>query len=649
MKTAGVRREVVRISLTGLGGLTLGAVGWLLCPPSWQWAGGLTLFLLAAVLAGWWVVWLKRLFAPWETAVPDSRQPRPQTPELLKAREALAGAWLHDDSSAVLSRVSQILTETLQVRNVLISLFSHGHLAEFGFSSQDDTVGLPIQSFEYTLWPKDFQAPLLVNQPRPHLLDTSLVPNLLAWPLHDGHEFFGIIELTHKPGGFGPSDMEFLKDLAPEIAVATRMRLRFWQEAKRSQSIQRALVQSRQRLEFLLEDSPDAIFTANLQGRILSANQACDRFFQPGGEPVSGRNLRDFLFNPGDFDIMLARLKSRQLINDFELIFDIGGSQRYTTLAITPDYDSGTSFREYQVVLRDITERVMFSQQLLETNMELMEVNRQLKDSQSQLYQQEKMASIGQLAAGIAHEINNPLGFVKSNFNTLKASVTHLEQWLKEQGEQLALPRRIQEDLEDIEAILRESDEGFERIMSIVKSLKSFSRIDQEGDRPALVDLNAALETTLVVARNEYKYVATVETVWGDIPEVECLGNQMNQVFLNLLVNAAQALASRPEGAPAGKITLRTWCQDRQVCIEFADNGPGIAPEHLSRLFEPFFTTKDVGKGTGLGLSISHDIVVNKHLGRIEVGGQPGQGAIFRVWLPVRFLGPKHLDTLEAF
>lgn len=269
---------------------------------------------------------------------------------------------------------------------------------------------------------------------------------------------------------------------------------------------------------------------------------------------------------------------------------------------------------------------------------------KQLEEAQSQLMQSEKLASIGQLAAGVAHEINNPIGFVNSNLGTLKIYVGDLLRIIElyERGEPLlaavdpALLESIRgacrdADLDflrnDIETLIVESIDGTARVRLIVQNLRDFSRADSgQWER---VDLHAGLESTLNVVSNEIRYKADVVREFGTLPEVECMPAQLNQVFMNILINAAQCI---PEH---GTITLRSGCLGDEAWISIADTGCGIPPERLGRIFDPFFTTKPVGQGTGLGLSVSYGIV-NKHGGRIDVQSQPGQGTTFTIWLPMR-------------
>lgn len=277
----------------------------------------------------------------------------------------------------------------------------------------------------------------------------------------------------------------------------------------------------------------------------------------------------------------------------------------------------------------------------IEKNQQLL-LNSQLKEAQSHLVQSEKMASIGQLAAGVAHEINNPIGYINSNLTSLKTYIDNLLALVavyetaeatssdSEQLEQIkAFKQKI--DLEflktDVLDLLVESREGATRVKQIVQNLKDFSHLGSDDDWQ-WSDLHVGLETTLNIVNNEVKYKAKVVKEFGNLPEVKCLPHQLNQVFMNLLINAAHSIESE------GIITLRTGAENDLAWVEISDTGKGIAPEHLSKIFDPFFTTKPVGKGTGLGLSVSYSII-QRHQGEIKLSSQLGQGTTFRIILPV--------------
>ncbi|MDR6445178.1 two-component system NtrC family sensor kinase [Paraburkholderia terricola] len=264
----------------------------------------------------------------------------------------------------------------------------------------------------------------------------------------------------------------------------------------------------------------------------------------------------------------------------------------------------------------------------------------QLADAHVKLLQSEKLASIGQLAAGVAHEINNPIGFVDSNLGTLKKWVRSLLDVMALQDslltgldpESRARLDKARKDadleylIEDISVLIDESIEGTSRVRRIVQDLRDFSRAGSEDW--CVVDLHAGLEATLNVVRNEMKYKAEVVKDYGDLPSIECMPSQINQVLMNLLVNATQAISER------GTIMIRTRRDGDGVSIAIADTGIGMSAEVQAKIFDPFYTTKPVGQGTGLGLSVSYGIV-EKHGGRIAVESKPGEGACFTVWLPL--------------
>jgi PAS domain S-box-containing protein len=297
-------------------------------------------------------------------------------------------------------------------------------------------------------------------------------------------------------------------------------------------------------------------------------------------------------------------------------------------------------------MLQDRTEMRAAQQELQARLGQLQETNRKLEEAQNQLLQSDKMASIGQLAAGVAHEINNPVGFVSSNLNTLRQYVQELLRLVDAYaGAHDAAPgdasasaaataslaaARSSVELdylrEDLPQLLDESADGLARVKKIVQDLKDFSRVDQSDWQEA--DLNVGLESTLNVVRNEVKYRADVQMHLVPLPPVRCLAGQLNQVFMNLIVNASHAIAGH------GVITLSSGVQDEWVWVQVDDTGCGMSEDVRRRIFEPFYTTKDVGKGTGLGLSLSFSIM-QRHGGAIQVRSSPGVGSSFRVWVPL--------------
>ena len=281
-------------------------------------------------------------------------------------------------------------------------------------------------------------------------------------------------------------------------------------------------------------------------------------------------------------------------------------------------------------------------QQLEQMNLEIKSINTELHSAKSQLLQSEKLASIGQLAAGVAHEINNPVGFIHSNMSSLAHYHDDLFQLL-DAYEVLEKSENTEDDLQaiaemktridmnylrnDVKELMAESNDGVVRVKQIVQDLKDFSHVD--GADWQWVDIHKGLDSTLNMARNEVKYKADVIKEYGKLPDIECMPSQINQVFMNLIVNAAQAIETR------GVIKINSGVDGPRVWVSISDTGKGISDVDVKRIFEPFFTTKAVGKGTGLGLSLSYGIV-EKHSGKIEVESEPGKGTVFTVYLPIK-------------
>jgi len=298
-----------------------------------------------------------------------------------------------------------------------------------------------------------------------------------------------------------------------------------------------------------------------------------------------------------------------------------------------------------------LQERLNSEQALKREKTEQSALIHKLEEAHNQLLQSEKMASIGSLAAGVAHEINNPIGFVASNLGSLGSYLddlfTVIDSYAQElnllkpnnQSAQLAKQMDLTYLKDDTHILLAECMDGIGRVKRIVQDLKDFSHVDH-GEW-IVTNIHQGLDSTLNIVNNEIKYKATVEKRYGQVPEIACIGSQLNQVFMNLLVNAAHAIEGQ------GKITVETGVKDQEVFVKISDTGSGIKSENLTRIFDPFFTTKPVGKGTGLGLSLSYGIV-KRHNGRITVDSEVGQGSTFTVWLPVSQIQPKDSSKLNA-
>lgn len=377
--------------------------------------------------------------------------------------------------------------------------------------------------------------------------------------------------------------------------------------------------------EDTLDCITDIVLMCDTQGTIQRCNRPFIQLSNMPFEQFAGKSWATILYGLGF------------VIDDYKngngTIHDKQG-ERYFDLRTFPLRNKNGVLFGNVVNIRDITE-------IRAINQELEIAYNHLKLVQMQAVQQEKMASVGQLAAGVAHEINNPMGFISSNLSSLAKYINKLRAFetsvvdlagasgntaLVDEIAKTKKSMKIDFVLEDMESLLAESQDGAERVRRIVQDLKSFSHVDEAELKPVSIADN--LDSTLNMVRNEIKYVADVVKQYGDLPMVTCRPQQLNQVFMNLLVNAAHAIEGH------GTITVRTWQEGEVVCISITDSGKGIAPEHLNRIFEPFFTTKDVGKGTGLGLSICYDII-HKHGGEILVESTVGTGSTFTVRLPV--------------
>lgn len=298
-----------------------------------------------------------------------------------------------------------------------------------------------------------------------------------------------------------------------------------------------------------------------------------------------------------------------------------------------------------------IAERQQVEKNLEQNNQQLEKAYEELKEAQSQIVHQEKMASIGQLAAGIAHEINNPLAFIISNLESLRGYSLKKTQFVTMQEEAVAALAKAQAEgkgseestaivsglkeakrslkidyiISDTEDLIKETLDGANRVKNIVQDLKGFARVESENK---LANINEGIESTINIIWNELKYKATLIKEYGDLPLISCNQGQLNQVFMNLIVNAVQAIDTQ------GEIRIKTSSEENNIVVSIADTGSGIPPEILNRIFEPFFTTKEVGKGTGLGLSVTYDII-KKHGGDIKAESEVGKGTLFTIRIPI--------------
>ncbi len=404
------------------------------------------------------------------------------------------------------------------------------------------------------------------------------------------------------------------------------------------------LEQSNKILNRLIDESPFGIMMINSDKIIFRINEAGSKIFGRSREEIENHKCYQFVCPKEknncpiwDLNVTLDKKETTCLKPDGESSPIIKSAIKIDDFLLEMFVDI-TEQKEAENALRQLS--ASLEEKVEERTKELTETHRELEQTQAQILQQEKMASIGQLAAGVAHEINNPMGFIASNINSLKKYSSRLLDFIDQQSEiiddiavdetkeNLAKLRKKQKiDLitEDVNDLIAESLDGAERVKEIVQNLKSFARLDLDKDVEA--NLNECLESTINIVWNELKYTAELIREYGELPLIKCRPHELNQVFMNLLVNASQAIKDQ------GTITVKTWSSEKGVHVAVTDTGSGISNENMKRLFEPFFTTKDVGKGTGLGLSISYDIV-KKHNGTIEVQSEEGKGTTFTVTIP---------------
>lgn len=440
---------------------------------------------------------------------------------------------------------------------------------------------------------------------------------------------------------------------------------------------EKSLLDKTERLKVMFNNVAEGIITININKTIESFNPAAEKIFGYSKEEVMGQNVKILMPEPylSEHDGYVNHYLKTGEAKIIGQGREVSGRKKDGTvfpmaLSISEAKPGGDLI--FIGTIRDITERKNFENALkeskknlerkvLERTLDLKQVNEQLledidrrkkvekelKDAQMQLLQTEKMASIGHLAAGVAHEINNPVGFISSNMQTLEEYVTNYSKYLRavenlkrsiEENNSEKVQRNVGElkELEeemnlsfimgDMDDLLRESRTGIERIKKIVLDLRTFSR---EGkDTYELIRIEEVIDGVLNIVHSEIKYKAELKKEYGETPLIKCNAQRLGQVFINLLVNAAQAIKEK------GVIGVKTYVQAKNLYVEISDTGEGIEEEKLKDIFNPFFTTKPVGKGTGLGLSISYDIV-KKHDGEILVRSKIGQGTTFTIRLPI--------------
>jgi len=433
-------------------------------------------------------------------------------------------------------------------------------------------------------------------------------------------------------------------DYADVLPVVVLEQVRRWRKQRAKGVAERQIRDLQRYNENIIQNLNSALLVVDAEGRIVTANTTAEEILAAESGGLVGRRVWDWLADETPEQSVIGRTLGEGLRfkgHETKLRLDDGSvlpiGISCSPLAVEPGGEGEFEGRAAVAIFQDLSE---------------------VKQLQRQVLQTEKMASIGQLAAGVAHEINNPMGFIHANLFQMTEYLGDLRQaWervddlqkaiqnVEEGGDGLEAVRVASDSLAAVERELgldfvqtdfakavRESQEGAERIRHIVKDLRDFSH--QGSDECIEADVNLCLDSTASIAWTMMKHSVVLEKEYCDLPPIRCYPSQLKQVFMNLLVNAYQAIEEKLGDTGTGLIELRSQREGDGVSISIRDTGTGIPARDQARIFDPFFTTKEVGAGTGFGLATSYSIV-RRHRGRIEVTSEPGEGATFKVWLPL--------------
>jgi two-component system NtrC family sensor kinase len=430
--------------------------------------------------------------------------------------------------------------------------------------------------------------------------------------------------------------------------------------------IEKELYKSEEKYRHILENMEEGYFEIDMVGNFTFVNNAECKNLGYSREELIGMNYRQYQDEATArktyqvFKSMYKTRESSKIINS-EIIRKDGTKVIHET-SISLIRDEKGKQIGFRGVSRDITEREQTEEALRKNREALIKKNQEneeskrnvqlalerlgaayekLKTTQSKIFQQEKLASIGQLAAGVAHEINNPMAFIASNLGTLDKYIRRLEDFIQAQSEAIKsikatdaiekLEKKRKElkldyTIDDIDILLKESRDGSERVQKIVHGLARFSRVDDAEYKDT--NINDCIESSINVVWDELKHKVILYKDYGNLSPTKCYPQKLNQVFINLLINAIHAIEKK------GEIKIKTWEKDGSIWITISDTGCGIPQTNQSKIFEPFFTTKEVGNGTGLGLSISYEIM-QRHKGELTFQSEKGKGTTFTIRMPI--------------
>ncbi|URZ18177.1 ATP-binding protein [Clostridium felsineum] len=402
-------------------------------------------------------------------------------------------------------------------------------------------------------------------------------------------------------------------------------------------------------------DINTAIIILDKSGRIIDFNKSTENMWKCSREDLINKNIGN-LFQEDIMEHINTDNISREE-NGKSKVFAIDSGDNYLDVNFYNIKDDKKKSEVFIIVCREIKEKSNLVSKLAAKEKELQDTKAEFQKIKDNIMKIDKMVSVGELLAGIIHEINNPLGFIISNFQTLKKYIekiktvidlyekcgsnypNNMDYFKDSLNTVIDLEKKYGLDfiLNDMDELFKDTENGIERVRKIIGAVRSFSHVDlnEEFD---FIDLNESINNTLIIARNELKYDCNIEKNLQNIPKIQAKSSEINQSLLNLIINASHAIKEKREKnniKEMGTITIKTYNENEFVCCSIEDTGVGIPKENFEKIFKPLFTTKGVGKGTGLGLSITYEIIKNKHNGQIKVESDIGVGTTFTIKIPI--------------
>ncbi|MBW4681493.1 MAG: PAS domain-containing protein [Microcoleus vaginatus WJT46-NPBG5] len=577
--------------------------------------------------------------------------------EISEHRQVLEMLWLCDRAMAATSTGIVIADATKPGRPLIYC--NSGFERMTGYS-RDEVIGRNCKFLQGS----DTDQPA-IEQIRQALRDQTECRVILKNYRKDGTLFWN--ELTISPVLDSNGQLTHFIGVQNDITERIEAEAALKQKTQELADSEAALRKQTNILQSLLDNLAEGVVVADELGQFLLFNPAAKKMLGKGSVDVSteawtdqyGCYLPDKLTPYPPQELPLAQAIQGKSVDAAEIFIQPSQNSEGVFISVNarPLKDEIGSLKGGVAVFRDITERKNYEEALLHSEAQLREQANQLKQAfydlqqtQAQLIQSEKMSSLGQLVAGIAHEVNNPVSFIYGNLAYANEYIQDLLRLLNLYQKKYPNPgEEIEEEieevglnflLEDLPKLMSSMKQGAERIRQIVISLRNFARLDEAEMKS--VNIHEGIDSTLLILQHRLKQQqkdSEIEIIkeYSKLPKVECYPGQLNQVFINILNNAIDAVEEAAiKRVEKGQILIRTGIQDERVFISIADNGGGMGEEVSRHMFDPFYTTKPVGKGTGLGLSISYQVVVEKHGGRLQCISAPGKGTELRIEIPLR-------------